>query len=63
MPTFQFIDYTQDEPKASKEVDLNEIESKEDLMKIVKETRKEEITFVDALTGKPVKKINVELGK
>lgn len=44
MPSFQFIDYTQAEPKASKEVDLNEIESKEDLMKIVKETIKEKKT-------------------
>jgi hypothetical protein len=63
MPSFQFIDYSKDEPKSSKVVDLNDIESKEDLIDIVKETRKEEITFVDVLTGKPVKKINVELGK
>ena len=41
MPSFQFIDYSKDEPKSSKVIDLNDIESKEDLMKIVKETRKE----------------------
>ena len=44
MPSFQFIDYSKDEPKRSKIVDLKDIESKEDLMKIVKETRKEKTT-------------------
>ncbi len=44
MPSFQFIDYTQAEPKESKQVDLKDIESKEDLIKIVKETRKEKNT-------------------
>ena len=66
MPTIQFVNFSEDAPKASKSVSLDEINSKEDLVKLDKETikpRKEEITFVDALTGKPVKKINVELGK
>ena len=44
MPSFQFIGYTQAEPKESKQVDLKDIESKEDLIKIVKETRKEKNT-------------------
>lgn len=44
MPSFQFIDYSKTEPKRSKVVDLKDIESKEDLMKIVKETRKEKNT-------------------
>lgn len=66
MPSVQFINFSDNAPKASKSVPLNEINSKEDLVELAKETikpRKEEITFVDALTGKPVKKINVELGK
>ena len=44
MPSFQFIDYTQAEPNESKQVYLKDIESKEDLIKIVKETRKEKNT-------------------
>ena len=44
MPSFQFIDYSKAEPKSSKVVNLKDIESKEDLIKIVKETRKEKNT-------------------
>jgi len=38
MPTIQFVNYSDDAPKASKSVSLNEINSKEDLVELAKQT-------------------------
>jgi len=40
MPSIQFINFSDDAPKASKSVSLNEINSKEDLIKLAKQTMK-----------------------
>lgn len=40
MPSIQFVNFSEDVPKASKSVPLNEINSKEDLVKLAKETIK-----------------------
>jgi len=40
MPTIQFINFSEDAPKASKPVPLNEINSKKDLVKLAKQTMK-----------------------
>lgn len=38
MPTIQFVNFSKDVPKASKSVSLDEINSKEDLVKLAKQT-------------------------